>query len=179
MYSFNSRGRSERSNASSCGLNGFPVTARLSSSFSIIAGRSVTALSALRLREKLQRLPYAVADGDAVGKLLHNVGGFPVAVAKRQQRVQDVRRHWRWAVDVHRRRYIGAELVLQLKQNPLRCLLADARDFRETAGFLQRDRLRKLGHRQARQHGKRDLGTDTVHLDELAKRAAFVVAAEA
>src|SRR5437588_6577172 len=124
MYSFNSRGRSVRSNASSCGLNGFPVTVRLSSSFSIIAGRSVTALSALCLREKLQRLPYSVADGEAVGKLLHHERRFLVAVAERQQRMQDVRRNGRRTMNVHRRRHIRAELVLQLEEYPLRRFLA-------------------------------------------------------
>jgi hypothetical protein len=83
MYSFNSRGRSERSNASSCGLKGFPVTVRLSSSFSIIAGQSVTALSTLRLCEELQRVPYSVTHRETVRKLLHDVGGFLVAVPKR------------------------------------------------------------------------------------------------
>src|SRR2546430_12305761 len=114
MYSFSSRGRSERSNASSCGLKGFPVTVRLSSSFSIIAGRSVTALLTLRFRKELQRLSYSVAHRETVRKLLHDVGGFLVAVAKRQQRMQDVRRNGRRTVDVHRGCHIGTELVFQL-----------------------------------------------------------------
>src|SRR5947207_8271247 len=169
IYSFSSRGRSERSNASSCGLNGFPVTVRLSSSFSIIAGQSVTALSALRLCEELQRLSYSVAHRETGRKLLHDVGGFPVAIAEREQRMQDVRRNGCRTVYVHRRRHIGAEFVFQLEQNPLCRLLADARNLRESAGLLQRDCLRQLRDRQPRQHGERDLGADTVHLDELAK----------
>ena len=93
--------------------------------------------------------------------------------------MQDVRRNGRRAMDVDRRRDIGAELVFQLEQNPLCRLLADAGNLRETTGFLQRDGPRQLRDRQARQHRERDLRADAVHLDELAKRAAFVFAAEA
>ena len=49
----------------------------------------------LCLGEQLQRLPDAVADGEAVGQLLDCGHRFLVAVAQRQQRVQDVARRGR------------------------------------------------------------------------------------
>src|SRR5437899_4921047 len=185
MYSESSRGRSERSNASSCGLAALPVTVRLSSSFSIIAAISVTVACsrackhALGFGEQFQRLPYAVTDGDIVGKLPDGGGRLLVAVAERQQRVQDVRRNGRRAMNVDRDRDIGAELVLELKQNAFRGLLPDAGNLREATGLLHGDRLRKLGNRQPGQHGERGPRADAVDFDELAKRTALVLAAEA
>src|SRR5438105_7018664 len=146
MYSLSSRGRSDRSNASSCKLTGVPVTVRLSWSFSIIAGRSVTARPASGFREKLQRLSNAVAHRNAVGKLLHDVRRFLVAVAERQQCVQDVGRHRRRTMNVDGRRQVGAELVFQLEQNAIRCFLSNAGNLGKTPGLLQRDRLRELGN---------------------------------
>src|SRR5438552_9776253 len=142
MYSESSRGRSERSNASSCGLAALPVTVRLSSSFSIIAAISVTVArprpcqQVLGFGEQFQRLPYAVADGDVVGKLLDDGGCLLVAVPERQQRMQDIRRNGRRAMNVDRDRDIGAELVLELEQNAFRGLLPDAGNLREAAGLL-------------------------------------------
>ena len=93
--------------------------------------------------------------------------------------MQDVRRNGRRAVNVDRDRDIGAELVLELEENPFRGLFPDAGNLRETAGLLHGDRLRKLGDRQPGQYGERDPRADAVDLDEPAKRAALVFAAEA
>src|SRR5215475_177385 len=137
MYSPSARGRSVRSKASSCGVAGEAIR------------RSVSIIASLCLGEHLQGLLDAVSDGDAFGQLLDRVRGFLVAVAQRDQRVQNVGGDRRGAMDADRRRQVGAELVLELEQQPLRRLLADARNPRETAGLLQRHGLRELGDRKA------------------------------
>ena len=59
------------------------------------------------------------------------------------------------AMDADRRGEIDAELVLELQQQALRGLLADAGDLRQAAGVLQRDRLRELARPKAREHRER------------------------
>ncbi len=59
-----------------------------------------------------------------------------VAVAQRDQRLQDV--GLRVAGDASPARRVGAELALELEQQPLGGLLADARYLDQPAAFLQR-----------------------------------------
>src|SRR5215472_15206148 len=125
MYSPSARGRSVRSNASSCGVAGVAIR------------RSVSIIASLCLGEELQRLLDAVGDRDALGQILDRVRGFLVAVAERDQRVQHVRGDRRSAMDPDPRSEIRAELVLELEEQPLRRLLADAGDPGEPPRLLQ------------------------------------------
>ena len=163
-YSSRRRGRSARSTTSSCTPATLAVTRRLSSSFSI-------ATSDHRLREQLQRLADAVADGDALGQLLDRRDRFLVAVAQREQRVEDVGRRRRRAVDADGGRHVRAELVLELEQQALGGLLADARNLGEPARILHRHRLRELGDREAGEHRQRGARADAADLHELPERA--------
>src|SRR5450631_2278620 len=129
MYSSSARGRSVRSRTSSCGLTGAAAIRR---SVSIMVG------DASVFRQQFQRLPDAIRHRNAFGQLPDRMRGLLVAVAERSERMEDVRRHRRGAIDADRRRQIGAELVLQFEQQPLRGLLADAGNLGQPAGFLQR-----------------------------------------
>src|SRR6185503_5298002 len=171
MYSASWRGRSARSSASSCVPVLFVATMRVSSSFSIAIVTSC-------FREQLQRLLDSVGHGDAVGKLRDRCGCFALAVTERDERMHDIRRRRRQPGDAAHVRKLAAELVLQLEQQPLGGLLADARHARQTCRLLQRDRLRELGDRQPRQQRQRDLRPDAVDLQQLAECAPLAVAAE-
>ena len=74
---------------------------------------------------------------------------------------------------------VGAELVLQFEQQPLRSLLADAGDLRELAGVLHRHRLRELGDRETGEDRQRGARADAADLHELPERSPLVVGAEA
>src|SRR4051794_40682536 len=69
-------------------------------------------MPASSFREQLQRLPDAVGDCDAFRQLLHRGDGLLVAVAEREEGVQNVARRRRRAMDAGARRDIQAELVL-------------------------------------------------------------------
>src|SRR5450631_2940156 len=116
MYSSSARGRSVRSSTSSCGLTGAAATRR-----------SASIIGLLCLRQQLQRLPDAVGERDTLRQLLDRIHRFLVAVAERKQRVKYVGGYWRGAVYGDSRRQVGAQLVLQLQEQPLGGLLADAR----------------------------------------------------
>ena len=163
-YSSSTRGRSARSSASSCTPAGFGATMRVKSSLSMAMGGFYAfaarrragdiALSPCASSFSAWRMPSATAT--SAGSCLHRRDRFLVAVAERQQRVEDVRRRRRRPMDADGRRELGAELVLELEQEALGGLLADAGNLGQPAGLLQRHRLRELGDRQARQHGQRD-----------------------
>ena len=72
-----------------------------------------------RLGEQLQRLPDAVADGDALGQLLDRRDRFLVAVAQREQRVEDVGRRRRRA-GARRRRCVRSAPSLSLSSSSRR-----------------------------------------------------------
>ena len=95
-YSSRPRGRSARSSTSSCGLTGAAAIRRSVSIMRLLClqcrGLRPGRKPSSRLGQQLQRLPDAVADGEAFGQLLDRGDRFLVAVAQRQQRVQDVAR---------------------------------------------------------------------------------------
>src|SRR5438270_5468551 len=167
MYSSSARGRSVRSSTSSCGFTGAAATRR-----------SASIIGLLCLRQQLQRLPDAVGERNAVGKLLDRVHGFLVAVAQRDQCVQYVGRDRRRTMNADRGGEIGAELVLELQQEAFGGFFANARDLGETARLLHRDRLRELGDRQAGQHRERDARADAADLDQLPECAPLVFRSE-
>ena len=151
------------------------------------AGSDVmNALLALGYNEKealaaTRQLPAeaSVADGETVGQLLDHRERLLVAVAERRERVEDIRRHRGGAVDADDRAELDAELVLELEEQPLRGLLADAGDLRQAAALLHRHRLRELGHRQPGEHRQRGARADAGDLQQLAEGAALGLAAEA
>src|SRR5450755_3529990 len=79
MYSSSARGRSVRSSTSSCGFTGAAAIRR-----------SASIIGLLCLRQNLQRLPDAVRKDDAVWQLLDRMHRFLVAVAQRNQCMEDV-----------------------------------------------------------------------------------------
>ena len=99
--------------------------------------------------------------------------GLALAVAQRHQRLQDV--GLRVARGRGRQRQVGAELALQLEQQPLGGLLADAGHLHQPAALLQRDGLRQFGDAQARQDRQRGARADAGDLHELAEGGALVV----
>src|SRR5207248_1342445 len=99
---------------------------------------------------------------------------FLLAVAKRDQRVHDVA-----AALASRDERRLLQLVLQLEQQPLGGLLADAGDAREPTLLLQRDRLREIGDREAREHRERGARADAGDADELTEDAALLQRGEA
>src|SRR5262245_59353666 len=92
-YSSSMRGRSARSTTSSVDPAALALTSRLSSSLSIV----MASLVSLDLGKELQRLANGLADGETFRQLLHDGDRFLVAVAQRDQRVEDVRHHRRRA----------------------------------------------------------------------------------
>ena len=131
------------------------------------------------LAEQPQRLLDTVGYAHPFGQLANRCGRLALAVTERDERVHDIRRGGRRAVDAHRLRDLRRELVLELEEQALRSLLADARHARQPARLLLGDRLRELAHRESRQHRERDLRADAVHLEKLAERAALTLGAEA
>src|SRR6266567_1067600 len=168
MYSSSARGRSVRSTTTSCGLEGAAAMRR-----------SVSIILELCLGQQLQGLPYAIAHRNAFGQLLHRVRGFLVAVAEREQRVQNVRGDRRRAVHAHRRGHVRAELVLELEQQTLRGFLADAGYAGELSRLLHRDRLCEFRNRQPGQYRQRGAGADAADPDELPERPALVLGTKA
>ena len=72
-----------------------------------------------------------------------------------------------------------AELALELEQQALGGLLADAGHLDEAAGLLQADGLRELVDAQPRQDRQSGAWADTGNLHELAKRRTLIVGQEA
>src|SRR3990170_4144499 len=71
------------------------------------------------------------------------------------------------------------ELALKLEQQPLRGLLADARDASQRRGLLHGDRVREVRDRHAGQHRKRGARPDAGDADQLAEHAALFERGEA
>ncbi|MCY1364587.1 hypothetical protein D9M69_513970 [compost metagenome] len=74
---------------------------------------------------------------------------------------------------------VGAQLALELQQQPLGGLLADARDLHEPAQLLRGDGLRQLAHAHAREQAQRGARAHAGDLDELAEGRPLLGGAEA
>src|SRR5690349_15696683 len=163
-YSASVAGRSERSICSSWGEAGLPEISR-----------SVSIAIASGFCQRLQGGADRLGDRQAGRQALHRGGRFLLVVAESQQRVDDVGRL------LARRpgcRSLG-ELALQLEQQPLGGLLADAGDLGERRGVLRGDRGGEIGDRHPREHGERGARADAGDADELAERGALVLRGEA
>src|SRR3954452_7637762 len=101
------------------------------------------------LRERAQRLLDAGGDFDVGRQRLQGRARLAVAVAERDERLQDVGLRARG--DARRRADGVAELALELEQQALGGLLADARHLDQAAALLQADRARELVDRESRQ----------------------------
>src|SRR5206468_4186482 len=133
-YSARPLGRNARSMASSCGEAGAAETTRLSgagaksSVWMAISGwfLGVRRSPGQRLQGELD----AFAHAHVLRQRLERGLRFLVAVAQRHQRLQDVALR---VVDHHAAHLaqVGADLALQFEQQPLRGLLADARDLHQ------------------------------------------------
>jgi hypothetical protein len=73
----------------------------------------------------------------------------------------------------HRRTQVGAELALELEQQALGGLLADAGHLDQPPGLLRGDGLRQLAHAHAREHRERGARAHAADLDQLAERLAL------
>ena len=112
------------------------------------------------------------------GSCLTARDGLLVAVAERQQRVQDVgRRRAAGRCTPTAVREVGAELVLELEQQALGGLLADAGDLGQPARCPACvTACASSATDSPGQHGQRDARADAADLDQLAERAALVLA---
>ena len=153
----------------------WPPTTRLSSSFSIAIGRvSMPCASSF----SAWRMPSATRN--AVGQLLDRGDRFLVAVAEREQRVQDVARQPA-ARGGRRPPVVRSAPSLSFSSSSSRSavFLPMPGILRQPAGVLHRHRLRELGDRQAREHRERGARADAGDLQQLPERAPLVVGAEA
>ena len=114
------------------------------------------------------------ATSTSAGQCLQRRRGLAVAVAERDQRLQDVGLRARG--DARRRRDGVAELALELEQQPLGGLLADPRHLDQPAAVLQADGARELVDRQAREDRERRARADARDLDQQAKGRPLLVA---
>src|SRR3989344_3672731 len=69
--------------------------------------------------------------------------------------------------------HVGPQLALELQQQPLGRLLANARHLDQAACLLQRDSLGQIRHAHAAQDGQRSARPHARYLDQLAERLAL------
>src|SRR5688500_101279 len=168
MYSSSAFGRSARSNASSCGEVGAAATSR---SVSIMVNRhsgqgriQCTFFWPSRLRQHLQRVPYAFGDAEAAFEVAHCELRFLLVVSKREERVHDVA-SCPIAFGAHCD-HRNVELVFQLEQQALGGLLADAGYPGEAPRLLPAHRVAQIRDAHSGEHCERGACTDAGNLQE-------------
>src|SRR5688572_14633559 len=126
------------------------------------------------LGEGLQGGADRLAHRHAGGQALHRGERFLVAVAEGDQRVQHVRGLLAGGAGGG----LG-EPALELEQQALGGLLADAGHAHQRRSVLQRHGLGEVAHRKAREHRERGARADTGDADQLAERRALLQRGEA
>src|SRR4051812_15595293 len=166
MYSSSPRGRSARSIASSCALF---AAGEIRRSVSIMKADS-------GFRQHLERLAYAFCDAHRFVEMLDRELRFLVVVTEGEQRIGDV---------IVGRRRIGrerndsdVELVLELEQQALSCLLTNPGYTRQPRTVLFAHRLPHVRDAHAGEYRKRSARADTRNFEQLSEQRALAFGRE-
>src|ERR1700722_2938872 len=164
MYSSSRRGRSPASSCASSSTRAGVTKRSLVIQSTVYLTTSFRQLSQCLLQRTLEPARRRALDRGFDGSL----GERPMISQVHQRREQIVaERHLGYrTAGTNRRRLHPGQAVLQLESDPLRRLLADARnggEARDVAAFDRQNELRRL---DARQHGERELRSDAADADQ-------------